>query len=120
MKSKAVAEALELTPEHYSRCESGEKTMALTTEKAYRAFAFVSSLLRDQMVQEVLKAGKAQKAIKAISAIREVFMKVKIVPVADAADELSFSFSRRNCSEKPCGNDDEPEWEQKVEPAKAA
>lgn len=119
MKSKVLADRLGLTPEHYSRCESGEKTMAATTEKAYRLFAFLSSVARDREVQEVLNDRRELPPIspagakKAVEAFSKVFYDMDIEPVADAADQLSFSFSRRNCSEEPCGHD-EAEWEQKA------
>jgi DNA-binding transcriptional regulator YiaG len=125
MKSKTVADALELTPEHYSRCESGPKSMSAATEKTYRAFVFLSSILRDEAVQKILKTSdpletpsvSPKKAEKTFAAFTQVFMGMKIKPVADATEELAFSFSWRgpNQHKDPCGDGNEAEWE-KVEP----
>src|ERR1700738_2011503 len=41
LKSKGLAAALELSPEFYSRCESGHKAMSPTTEKLYRGYAYL-------------------------------------------------------------------------------
>lgn len=118
VKSKTVAGAIDLSPEHYSRCEAGIKLLSPQTEKTLRMYMYLSSMLRDQEVQNLLKTHPAttsvpeKKAKKALAAFAKVFMEMKIEPVADAEDDLEFTFYWRDPNrQEPSGSDNEPEWE---------
>jgi hypothetical protein len=124
LKSKALAEMLELTPEHYSRCESGEKTMSTNTEKMYRGYAFLATFLRDKKLRDAVRQKERKEispedAQKALETIRKLFFDLKIRPVFGANEELTFVFTRRCPDERtPCGDDDS-EWKNDLEPIAA-
>lgn len=125
-KSKTIADAIDLTPEHYSRCETGQKVLSPTTEKTLRAHAFLSSMLRDQEVQDLLKTPPTslpvpkKKAEKALAAFTKIFMEMKIESVADTQEELVFTCGRRERNRQEIsGSDNGPEWETE-EPKKVA
>jgi hypothetical protein len=126
LKSNALAASIDLTKEHYCRCESGQKTMSVTTEKVYRANAYLTSICRDKNVlnavqqereKEPEKKISPEKATKAIEEFRKLFLEMKIHPVADAEHQLEFFFYR-GCSDLPCGDDD-AEWTSEVVQAAA-
>ncbi|MEI9983483.1 MAG: hypothetical protein WDN69_09920 [Aliidongia sp.] len=58
LKAQAVASALDLTPEHYSRCETGPRTMSAATEKLYRMQIFITSFTKDWHVRDAVKRSK--------------------------------------------------------------
>src|SRR5690606_39098406 len=58
LKSSEVAAALDLTPEHYSRCENGTKTLSSATEKFYRMFVYLEASCRDIGLHEMSKGLK--------------------------------------------------------------
>lgn len=122
LKAKDLAAALSLTPEHYSRCESGQKTMAVTTEKVYRGYVFLTSFSKDISVRESIQKHEGiakdffkEDVIRALSGIQKLFIEMKIEPVFDAEKELSFTFSRQCMDkEKPCGDEYE-KWKDDLE-----
>jgi DNA-binding transcriptional regulator YiaG len=122
LKSGMLASALDCTPEHYSRCETGQKTMSTTTEKLFRGFAFVIALLNNRSLRDSLRENQKSKTIahqdtkEGLEAIGKLFSDLKITPVFSANDELCFTFSRR-CpeSDTPCGDDD-AKWKNDIEP----
>jgi transcriptional regulator with XRE-family HTH domain len=134
VKAKDIAEATDMTPENYSRCESGLRIMSITTEKVYRAHVYLMSFLNDKSVQDKVdkrppgegkdasaeKAEKA-KAEKAYAAFRKIFMEMKINPVCDAGEDLALLFWRgeRLDQDAPRG-DDEPEWKNELPERKVA
>jgi hypothetical protein len=120
LKSMVLAKAIDLTPEYYSRCENNQKIMSTTTEKHYRVYAYLSSLLKDRNLQSAVRAQKEKdlspdKAKKALAAFQKLFFEMKICPVFDIDEELAFVFSRKECTnETPCGDDD-AEWKPELE-----
>jgi hypothetical protein len=116
-----------MTPENYSRCESGQRTMSITTEKVYRANVYLMSFLNDLHIRDAVTRNhredekvSPEKAKKALSAFQKIFLEMKINPVYDATEKLTFVFSRgpRPDEDEQRGEDD-PEWiseppEQKV------
>lgn len=115
MKSKKLAAAVDLTAEHYSRCEAGSKTMSITTEKVYRCYVYLLSFARNRDIRDFIEKHKneavpPEEGKKALAAFRKIFIEMKISPVFDPAEELEFIFSRRVRPENnPCGEDD-AEW----------
>ncbi len=117
LKSKQLATAVELTPEHYSRCEVGLKTMSTATEKVYRCYVYLITFARDKNLHALKKekTASAEDGQKALRAFRKLFLELKISPVFDPNEELEFVFARRCPDEdKPCGDDD-AEWNDEVD-----
>jgi hypothetical protein len=119
LKSKTLAAAVDLTPEHYSRCETGQKTMSAATEKVYRCYTCLLTFARDQEVQHMIREQRAGKAKpvstetgqKALAAFQKLFFEMEINPVYDPDEELEFTFWRRCPGHSPCGDDDDAEWD---------
>src|SRR5262245_46268069 len=47
VKANLLADFLDMTPEHLSRCESGAKVMSTISEKVFRLFAFLATFFRE-------------------------------------------------------------------------
>ncbi len=106
MRSNAIAEILEITPEHYSRCETGVKTLSSSVEKFYRMYAFLQAACKNKALHDCMKESdqesfeaptpeEAEEAEEAIVAFRSVFIDMKIETFHNAGEELVFSFIRR-------------------------
>jgi hypothetical protein len=117
LRSKDLAAGVDLTKEHYCRCESGQKVMSVTTEKVYRANAYLISIRRDKNIRNAVRQEQQkepekkispEKATKAIEEFQKLFLETKIRPVYNVDDELKFFFYR-GCNDLPCGDDD-AEW----------
>jgi len=126
-KSKDIAEWIDMTPENYSRCEAGMRTMSITTEKVYRANVFLVSFLNDKTVRDAIRHESVdrdvspEKAQKAYAAFQKIFLELDISPVCTAGEELVLVFSRgaRPDQDAPRGDDD-PEWKNEPPKLKAA
>ena len=127
VRSKSVAEFLDMTPEHYSRCEAGAKLMSPNSEKALRLFAFLGTFYSDPEDLFLRKLSDAQpkknaKLDKAANEFVSMFFSMKIKSARDVENELSFSFVRR----ERASEDDDPldelvlEYELSEQTAKAA
>jgi len=108
VRAKSVAEFLDMTPEHYSRCETDAKVMSPNSEKALRLFAFLGTFYKDPEDLFLRKMGEAQpkknaKLDKAAQEFVGMFFSMKIKAARDVHDELSFSFVRR----ERAGEDDD-------------
>ncbi|MGJ0508395.1 MAG: hypothetical protein ACR652_14990 [Methylocystis sp.] len=116
VKAKALAEFLDLTPEHFSRCESGVKALSAPSEKHFRMAAYLASFLKDpsaffELSEPVTPAKPSKKAVKDATQLFRWFQSLKIETVFDPSEELRFEFSRRcHNGEKSCGNDNEGDW----------
>jgi DNA-binding XRE family transcriptional regulator len=112
MRSSELAEHIGVTPEHYSRCENGVKTMSVAQEKLYRLLVYLLMSVRDKEVSDKIKElkkkgpcpGEDRKAIKVIS---KLFLDLKVSPVHVADEELCFSFTRAACEK---GASEEGDW----------
>ncbi|MGJ5204368.1 hypothetical protein [Bradyrhizobium sp. HKCCYLR20261] len=125
MRSHEVASVLELTPEHYSRCEGGTKTLSASSEKHYRMFVFLEASCRNKHVQDKLAKDLEEKtavdpkeAKKAVAAFRRVFVEMKIQHIYPIGEELEFCFSRRECPQCECVEDDGT-WQDEADRAAA-
>jgi transcriptional regulator with XRE-family HTH domain len=120
LKSKELAAALGLSPEHYSRLENGERTMSVATEKLYRMYVFLARFPRDKNIRNAISQQKAkelspEKTAKAFAALRKIFLGLKVDPVCSAEETLEFVFSRVSRRSLTCGDSD-AEWENDVDP----
>lgn len=113
VRSKVLAEFLDMTPEHFSRCEAGAKVMSVQSEKQFRMTAYLASFLENPSSLFVRNAPVAtakppKKVMKSAVAFFKWFQSLKIESVFDAEDELSFDFSRRRECAGDC--DDDGDW----------
>jgi DNA-binding transcriptional regulator YiaG len=114
MRSAEVAEVLDVSPEHYSRCEAGTKTLSSSAEKSYRMYVYLQAACRHTAVQKHLSEAQtvkcsAEEAKEMVDAFRSVFLEMKIQHIFDAGDTLEFSFSwrcHRNDEPSDCGKED--------------
>lgn len=106
VQAKALAEFLDMTPEHYSRCETGAKVMSTPSEKLLRMAAYLATYSKDPMdvLTRRLDESKIQpdvketpkKAKQMIDGFLQVFAGMKIQTVFSSGDELHFEFVRRH------------------------
>lgn len=121
LKSSEAAKALDMTPEHYSRCEHSVRALSSAAEKFYRMFVYLEASRRDKSISEMSKAEKAkaidaETAKKAIDAFQKVFLEMKIQHIYSAEDVLEFCFFRRECVPECEGcEDDDGEWQSETE-----
>jgi hypothetical protein len=127
--SARVAETLDISPEHYSRCETGTKTLSSATEKFWRMRVFLQGGCKNKAIQEEVANIQEQnpefdpEEIKeAVAAFQSVFFDMKIENIFPAGEELAFIFSReevRRRSRRHRGKDD-GKWRKEQLEQKAA
>lgn len=123
VRANLLADFLDMTPEHLSRCESGTKVMSTMSEKVFRLFAYLGTfypdaeelLIKSPDEKEIDK--KAQKPDEMRRKFAEQFLKMKIQSVFDAEDdELHFEFERtlvkssKSSKRSKLNCDDDTEW----------
>jgi DNA-binding transcriptional regulator YiaG len=120
MRSNEVAEALDLTPEHYSRCETGTKTLSSSAEKLYRMYAFLQASCQDRSIHDDPPAPTTpEQAMEAMEAFRKVFFDMKIQHVYSVEVELELHFVRRANECCPADGDDDGKWRNEIRPIAA-
>jgi DNA-binding transcriptional regulator YiaG len=121
MRSNEVADALDLTPEHYSRCETGIKTLSSSTEKLYRMYAFLQASCKDKAIHDAPPVPvTSEQADEAMDAFRTVFLGLKIEHIYAVGEELEFHFIRRvRRTSECCAGDDEGKWRNESRPEAA-
>ena len=124
LKAKTLAKQLDVTPEHFSRCEGATKTLSGSSEKIFRLLAFMASSCPDpEAVLEAAhnKKGEDQKERADPSLIyssvaeswRDVFnlfVSMDILPIYGIGDELCFEFVICREPRNDHLNDDNVEW----------
>lgn len=127
VKANAIADFLEMSPEHLSRCESGVKVMSALSEKVFRLFAYLATfhpspeeilakkITGEEIGKEIGK--KTKKPDEMLKKFATQFLTMKIQPAFDVAEELHFEFSREPIdpenSDHPLDEQDS-EWEPKL------
>lgn len=107
MKSNELAKKLDVSPEHYSRCEGGMKALSPSTEKLLRMYVFLKSICNHVAVQEEVarlrqeNAPDPEEIAESISTFENVFFGMKIEHIFDPKDELAFYFVRAPRDESP-------------------
>lgn len=117
IRAKSLADYLDVSPEHLSRCETGTKVLSSATEKVLRLFVFAASFFKspDELLNSIRGSNESEAVRrpnttgsddKTGNAFLEYFLTLKIQSVFSADDELHFELIRR-CShdvhEHPCG-----------------
>jgi DNA-binding transcriptional regulator YiaG len=126
-KSKDLAEHLDISPEHLSRCEKGEKVLSPNSEKllrllilmrplqVYEQLLFESTERNEQDLKSFLAYGRA---------VRELISDMRILAASNGEElvlRFSYEYSSSEHSSGPA-NDDWPdgEWENPLLPKAAA
>lgn len=117
VKAKIIAEFLDMTAEHFSRCESEQKVMSAQAEKLFRMAAFASSLLKtpeDMFNRNIaaanmpLPANATKKAVDSAIDLVKSFITMRIEAFHNPSEKLTFHFWRGKGPE--CVADDEDNW----------
>ncbi len=101
VRAKSLAELLDITPEHYSRCEGGDKILSNQSEKTLRLFAYVATFYSDPET-ELLARNKLvpstedipPEMVKESAKFIKWFLSLKIRSVYPS-EELCLEFSRK-------------------------
>jgi len=116
VKQKDMAQRIETSHEHLSRCEAGALVMSPTTEKLLRIFA-----LKTAIKLHKLKSCEAKTKLE--DALDKLFDSIKPVAAHDASSELELHFHRSRPSPNLDGGEDiddaNGEWDEN-QSAKAA
>ena len=121
VRAISVAKFLDITPEHFSRCENGGKVMSASSEKEFRLAAFLATLLEEPECLFVEYAERRtdacdlgedpeEKALKFVKA----FLSMKIEPAYDVDEEpLKFQLARGKIQNitKGSQDSDDDEWD---------
>lgn len=119
-----IAEFLDMSPEHYSRCEAGARSLSAASEKQLRLFAFCASLFNDAEVlldqreqPKELPPPVSDKASKQAERFLKIFLSMKIAPqlrmVNNEEQQIEYVFSRRPASQAEAvgdSTDDDGDW----------
>lgn len=117
VRAKLLAKYLDMTPEHFSRCESGVKPLSNLSERALRLFAFLASFCDEaNQLLENLNSGKSspsdtpEEVMKSADKFVKYFLTLKI-NAAYSAEELVLEFSRtRGENGKSGGSNEDDNW----------
>lgn len=113
LRSKALAEKLDISPEHLSRCEAGDKTLSLNSEKVLRSLVLLEAVYVLQKAVEDVGSAKTninEKIKKLLGSLKDIVSGLKISPVHVAGEPLILHFRRVAAPQKQPANDYLPEW----------
>jgi len=117
LRSKDLAEKLDISPEHLSRCEAGDKILSPNSEKVLRSLVIFEAVYVLQKALEDFEGNKAKiqaEVSKLLERLKVVMEGLKIQPVHSADKEVIFYFKRVPHSASQVANDDlhsdPPEW----------
>lgn len=128
IQANKLATFLGMSPEHFSRCESGAKAMSVSNEKILRLFSFLATFFEEpeDLLMESMETSditnKSTKPSEMVDRFFRMFLSMKIEAVVDSADELHFEFVRRERfvgETVPCEIQDDGEWTDSEEPIAA-
>ncbi len=116
LRSNEVAVAIDASPEHYSRCETGAKTLSADKEKFYRMYVCLAAIFKDKSLQEKLSkeyvieksmnSPSKEKTHEAMKAFRKIFLDLKLDYIHPIEDEIEFHFYRHEIDmPTTCGDD---------------
>lgn len=114
LKAKELAGILDISPEHLSRCESGEKLLSNSNEKVLRSRILLEAIqvLQKAIIDQNKYIDSFQKKIQSLlDSINRVVSDLKISPVCGADEELVLQFWRAEA--RAAANDhevDAAEW----------
>lgn len=95
LRGKELAEKLDITPEHLSRCESGDKTLSSNSEKVLRTLVLLEAVyvLKKAIDDNPEARPKMSERIsQLLDSLKDIVSGLKISPVHSADEELVFHF----------------------------
>lgn len=126
LRSVEIADVLDVSPEHYCRCEAGSRTLSASTEKFFRMHVYLQAAWKHTALQKVLAEKREnmrqcspEEAKEALDAFKSLFFEMKLQSVFPAGDELTFYFTRRDVVEN-CDDRGKTEGKWHKGPLKAA
>lgn len=128
VRSKVMADFLEMTPEHFSRCESGARVMSSASEKHFRMAAFFATVLPnpeqlftdnntsfDEQKYIECKSGKDADFVRHVEKFIALFFRMKIDNVHKAEDQLEIKLCWKESKSSRYvpgeGNQDDGKWD---------
>lgn len=119
LKAKDLAEKLDLTPEHLSRCESGDKILSPNSEKVLRSLVILEAVYVLQKAAEDCPgdlSGLSEKITKLLVRLKDIISGMKLSAVHAVDEELVIQFSRvpQRSAGEPANDHSSgppPEWE---------
>jgi DNA-binding transcriptional regulator YiaG len=114
IKQKDMAQRIETSHEHLSRCEAGTLVMSPTTEKLLRIFALKTAI-------KLHKVKSCEAKTKLEDSLDKLFDSIRPIAAHEVTNvlELHFHRSRPSNDANGDGNDGDGEWDEN-QPAKAA
>jgi hypothetical protein len=128
LKAKSLASYLDVSAEHFSRCEAGTKVFSSATERVLRLFVFVASFYEapekllarmetpEHSTEPARKAGANEADGGLGKMFLEYFMTMKIESVF-TANELHFELARicvHSATDHPCDKVEDGKWEERL------
>jgi len=114
MKSRELAAKLDISPEHMSRCESGDKTLAPNSEKVLRTLVLLEAIYVAKKALEDANERPSKDATKLLTNLTELIDQTKelmegltISPLHAADEDLVFHFHLVRSEDSRSANDDE-------------
>jgi DNA-binding transcriptional regulator YiaG len=114
VRANPLAQFLEMSPEHLSRCEAGGIAMSAISERFFRLFTYLGTFFHDPeglLAAKELDAGvieeKAKKPNESFVKFAVQFLSMKIEAAFDPEKELHFTFAWNGTKQ----SDDDTEWE---------
>lgn len=101
VRANLLAPFLDMTPEHFSRCENGTKVMSNQSEKHFRLFSYLASYSDnpEELLQNAVREEKVteltDKQKRDAAKFTMKFLSLKVEPVFNSEDELCFKFARK-------------------------
>lgn len=105
VRAKTLANFLDLSPEHLSRCEAGKKTLATNDEIGLRLSVFLATYMSDPQAMFERKVDDtgidktSAEPNEVATKFMNQFLTMKIRSVFDASKELHYEFRRINKSQ---------------------
>lgn len=113
--AKRVAELIDVTPEHLSRCESGERTLSVANEKCFRASIFLDQIQKLEGIHEGREFDEdlREEHSKLMDALRKVTLIIterKISPAFSPEPLVMKFFVKSNVEDDLFGTDPNADW----------
>lgn len=107
LRSRDLASKLDISPEHFSRCESGDKVLSPNSEKVLRSLVICEAVyVAQKAIQDcgIEMAAALDTISKLLDKLKEIMEGLTIKAVRSAEEELVFYF-RREEKLRPAAND---------------
>lgn len=125
LKAKDLAEKLDITAEHLSRCETGDKVLSQNSEKVLRSLVLLEAVyVLEKAVRDAGEDASSvlEKITGILGTLKEVVSGMRISPVHSADEDLVLCFKRikKSTVDLPANDMHGPPGEWLDQPAEAA